>query len=176
METSQEMNNSKGSEEDQHPLYKTWVLWGHMPHDTDWSLKSYIQICEVDTIEKVTTLFKNIPDKMIKNSMLFYMKKGINPTWEDKENRDGGCFSFKISNKNVVKVFKTLTYLISGNTISNDLKFLGCVNGLTISPKKSFCIIKIWMKNLTHQNSKKINMLNELNIQGTLFKRHNPEY
>ena len=54
METSQEMNNSKGSKEDQHPLYKTWVLWGHMPHDTDWSLKSYIQICEVDTIEKVT--------------------------------------------------------------------------------------------------------------------------
>ena len=23
------------------PLYDKWVLWAHLPHDTDWSIKSY---------------------------------------------------------------------------------------------------------------------------------------
>ena len=22
-------------------LYDKWVLWAHLPHDTDWSLRSY---------------------------------------------------------------------------------------------------------------------------------------
>ncbi len=24
-----------------HALYDKWVLWAHLPHDTDWTLKSY---------------------------------------------------------------------------------------------------------------------------------------
>ena len=24
-----------------HPLYDKWVLWAHLPHDTDWSIRSY---------------------------------------------------------------------------------------------------------------------------------------
>ena len=27
-----------------HPLSDTWTLWGHLPHDTDWSRKSYKNI------------------------------------------------------------------------------------------------------------------------------------
>ena len=34
--------------------------------------------------------------------MLFVMRNGINPMWEDPKNKDGGCFSYKISNKNVI--------------------------------------------------------------------------
>ena len=25
-------------------LYDKWVLWAHLPHDTDWTLKSYKKI------------------------------------------------------------------------------------------------------------------------------------
>lgn len=28
-----------------HKLSDTWILWAHLPHDTDWSIKSYIKIC-----------------------------------------------------------------------------------------------------------------------------------
>ena len=28
------------------------VLWAHLPHDTDWTLKSYINIVEFETAEK----------------------------------------------------------------------------------------------------------------------------
>ena len=27
-----------------HDLSETWCLWAHLPHDTDWSLKSYKNI------------------------------------------------------------------------------------------------------------------------------------
>ena len=30
--------------------------------------------------------------------MLFLMRDGIQPIWEDEKNRNGGCFSYKINN------------------------------------------------------------------------------
>ena len=31
-----------------HSLIDNWVLWAHLPHNTDWSLKSYIKIYQLD--------------------------------------------------------------------------------------------------------------------------------
>ena len=157
----------------EHPLHDKWVLWAHLPHDTDWSLKSYIKIIELDDMKKVISLNNSVPAQMIKNCMLFIMRKGISPTWEDSKNKDGGCFSFKISNKNIVDVWKKLSYVLTGETISNDPKFQENVNGITISPKKSFCILKIWMRNLEYQNPRVIiNEIEGLSITGCLFKKH----
>ena len=50
------------------------------------------------------------------------------------------------------------------------------VNGITISPKKNFSIMKIWLKDCTIQNPKIINILPQLDINGVLFKKHNPQY
>ena len=76
----------------QHPLYDKWVLWAHLPHDTDWSLKSYKQLMELSNVENILTLYNNLPEVLIKNCMLFLMRKGVTPTWEDSRNRQGGCF------------------------------------------------------------------------------------
>ena len=70
---------------EEHLLSDKWILWAHLPHDTDWSLKSYIKIVELDSVEKVISLCNSIPEKMIKNCMLFLMRKNINPTWEDNK-------------------------------------------------------------------------------------------
>ena len=103
-------------------------------------------------MEEIIALYQALPDKLVKNCMLFLMRDGITPTWEDKKNRGGGCFSFKISNKIVGSVWTRLSYVLMGETISNNVKLLQASNGITISPKKSFCIIKIWMANCQHQN------------------------
>ena len=66
--------------------------------------------------------------------------------------------------------------VISGETISNDHKFAQNVNGITISPKKAFCIIKIWMFDCQYQDPHKIQNLTGLTAQGCLFKKHKPEY
>ena len=108
---------------DTEKLNDTWVLWGHLPHNTDWSLDSYINIATIKTVGQVVAINKSIPEKMIKNCMLFLMREGINPTWEDEKNINGGCFSFKIINKDVPSIWRQMVYLICGETISNSKEF-----------------------------------------------------
>ena len=140
---SMESESKVFTSENYHTLNDKWVLWAHLPHDTDWTLKSYKEIYEISNIETVNAINKTIPEKMVKNCMLFLMRKNINPTWEDPKNSKGGCFSFKVINKNVYDVWVNLVMAITGEYISKDMNFLNSINGITISPKKSFCIIKI---------------------------------
>lgn len=171
MEIEQDMssNNNEGLT----LLNDTWVLWAHLPHDADWSLKSFTKIIETNIVEEVISLSKHIPNDMIKNCMLFYMRLGINPIWEDPKNRDGGCFTYKVFNKDVPNVWTQLMYIMSGETISNDTNFNKTITGMTISPKKSFCIIKIWLSNVKYTNPQKIKHVNGLSNEGCRFKKHN---
>ena len=159
-----------------HTLYDKWTLWAHLPHNTDWSLKSYIKLQHLQSVEDVISITNAIPEKMVKNCMLFLMRKNINPVWEDPLNCNGGCFSFKVVNKNVPSVWKSLSYILTGETLSNDPKFQENVTGITISPKKSFCILKIWLSNLNYQNPRIIKKVQGLDIRGCLFKKHKPTY
>lgn len=175
-ETSKNSNTVSHDGEQYHQLYDKWTLYAHLPHDTDWSIDSYKCLMTIQTIEEGIALIETLPEVMIKNCMLFLMRKNIKPIWEDEKNRKGGCFSYKVSNKNVFRAWKNLCYLMFGETISKNNDFLSCVNGITISPKKNFCIIKIWMKNCTNQNVSYIENVGGLDKHGVLFKKHKPEY
>ena len=156
-----------------HKLYDNWTLWGHLPHDIDWTIKSYKEIVNINTVEQTIALCETLPDKMINNCMLFLMRKGINPMWEDPRNIKGGCFSYKISNKNVASVWRNLSYILVGETLSDDRNIRNCINGITISPKKNFCIIKIWLSTCEFQNPKNIvEIQGGITSQGCLFKKH----
>ena len=160
-----------------HKLDDNWTLWAHLPHDTDWTPKSYKNIFTFSTIEETITITETLPEILVKNCMLFVMRQGIKPIWEDAKNRNGGCFSYKVINKNVYDVWRELTYLLVGNTISSNNSFVASVNGITISPKKNFCIVKIWMANCSFQNPDVITSeVKGLESHGCLFKKHNPEY
>jgi len=170
------MEEIKEMETHSHKLYDKWVLWAHLPHNTDWSLKSYKKIITLTTVEEVIGLYNTLPDKLVKNCMLFLMREGITPTWEDVKNRNGGCFSFKIANKFVPTIWKRLSFVLMGETLSNDTKLLRSSNGITISPKKTFCIIKVWLADCLNQNPALLTPIPGLSIQGCLFKKHKPEY
>lgn len=158
-------------------LSDKWTLWTHLPHDTDWSIKSYTPIYTFTSVEETIAVTETMPSVLIENCMLFLMKEGIKPTWEDPQNRNGGCFSYKVSNKNVAKIWKELTYVTVGGTISNRDSYVNKVTGITISPKKNFCIIKIWMSDCSNQDPEVVTSeLKGLVSQGCLFKKHAPEY
>jgi translation initiation factor 4E len=164
-------------EETFHPLKNKWDLWAHLPHDTDWTVTSYKNIFQMTTVEESIAISETLPEILVKNCMLFIMKTGVMPIWEDKQNRDGGCFSYKISNKNVYLVWRDLTYLLVGESLSTNIGFVNNITGITISPKKNFCIIKIWMKNCDYQNPGIITLeISGIIPQGCLFKKHAPEY
>lgn len=159
-----------------HSLSDKWVLYAHLPHDTNWSIDSYKGILSFDKVEEAIGLFETIPNVMTNNCMLFLMRHHIKPVWEDPNNRKGGCLSFKVSNKIVSSVWKELCYNVIGENVSQNDDFMRNVNGITLSPKRNFCIVKIWTKTCDFKESSYLCHINGLNNSDVLFKKHNPEF
>ena len=154
-----------------------WNLYYHLPDDKKWDISSYKYIMkDINTLENLISINEKLPEKIVKYCMLFVMRKGITPMWEDELNRDGGCFSFKVSNKLVYDVWKILFYSLCGETLCKDVSHSKNINGITISPKKNFCIIKIWLKDCSVQDPHILIPIPNLSKQGCLFKKHAPEF
>tara|TARA_B110000305_G_C19027587_1_gene442234 strand:+ start:78 stop:626 length:549 start_codon:yes stop_codon:yes gene_type:complete len=172
--TATHMNSEISSH---HKLNDNWTLWAHLPDNIDWSLKSYIPIYTFKTVEEMMMVTETIPNVLVENCMLFMMKDGVKPTWEDPQNRNGGSFSYKISNSIVCKVWKELIYAVVGLSVSSNMVFSCGVSGITISPKKNFCIVKIWMSDCKHQNPSVVTSnIKGLLPHGCIFKKHKPEF
>ena len=160
-----------------HNLHGKWDLYYHLPNNNKWDLSSYTIIMNgIDTVEKVLLLNDQVNDNIVKNCMLFVMREGVTPMWEDPKNREGGCFSYKVANKQVYEVWTHLFYLLCGETLCVDKKYNKHVNGITISPKKNFCIIKIWLDTSLYQDPNIITNIPNLLKPGCLFKKHEPEF
>lgn len=154
-----------------------WDLYYHLPDDKKWDISSYKSIANaIQTVNDTIAINENLPKNVVKYCMLFTMRSGITPMWEDKQNRCGGCFSFKVLNKHVYEVWKTLFYALCGETLCRDQKYSELVNGITISPKKSFCIVKVWLRDCSVQDPSILIPIENLSTQGCLFKKHAPEF
>jgi hypothetical protein len=123
-------------------LKNKWVLWYHSLKNKSWDNKSYIKVIEIKSLYDYKLLEEIMRINHLQNGMFFLMKNDIFPTWEDPKNRMGGCISFKYDNNILNEWLKIL--LVS---ITDDLsEYNNEINGLSISPKKEFNIIKVWIK------------------------------
>ena len=158
-------------------LHGKWDLYFHLPNDKDWKLSSYKIINkDIALVDKLITINEYLSEKIVKYCMLFVMRSGITPMWEDPQNRRGGCFSYKVSNKYVYDIWKTLFYSLCGETLCKNIKQSPLLNGITISPKKNFCIVKIWLSDCSLQDPSEIIDIPNLSTQGCLFRKHEPEF
>jgi hypothetical protein len=151
-----------------HPLSEKWVVWAHLPHDTDWSMNSYISIMTVTYVEEITALMHTLPDSLLSTCMFFCMKEHVKPVWEDPANKQGGCFSYKIT-QSIGDCWRNVSYSMVGKTLSKEKAFQDAVNGISISPKKNFCILKVWMSSCSFQDASKITIVKP---NGCIFKKH----
>ena len=151
-----------------HRLSETWVLWAHLPQEPSWTMDSYIQVMKISYVEEMISLIHTLPEKLIIDCMFFLMKEHISPTWEDERNKEGGCFSYKISHR-IRDTWKDLSYGIIGNSLASDPSFQKDVTGISISPKKNFCILKVWMSSCAHRDPAKIMLIKP---DGCIFKKH----
>ena len=109
----------------------------------------------------------------LQNGMFFIMKEDIFPTWEYPENREGCSISFKVpasllKNSWDLLVTKTLT----GDILKNKDKY-NEINGISISPKKEFNILKIWLRNSDKNYETFINEYPPYFIKSkSVFKKH----
>ena len=154
-------------------LSHKYNIYYHLPNDNNWDFASYGIITSISIVEELVSINENMPDNIIKYCMLFVMKNGIAPMWEDPKNINGGFFSYKIYNKNVVNIWKQVLYAFCGDTLMVDRNNMKHINGITLSPKKNFCILKIWFENIKIQNPDSVISIENLSKFGVLFKSRN---
>ena len=154
-----------------HQLSDKWVMWFHDPFDTEWGLESYVKVFEIDSIETFWQIFNKIDKNLFIDGMFFIMKKGINPLWEDPKNIEGGCWSYRIQKKMAYESWLNLSMAMCGGMLTDE-KHSECINGISISPKKSFCIIKIWNNDSKINNVRVINQIEKLENRESIYKAH----
>ena len=171
---------SNNTNVEKHLTNTKWIMWYHNPSDKNWKLDSYKDIIEISSLEDFCVL-KNSWSKCLPNTsegMFFLMRKMdthcIYPQWEDKHNRNGGYWSFKVDkNKSDDTWFNLIMYTI-GENITRDVNKSFGINGISVSPKKNFCIFKIWNNDNTINNKQYLSSkLEFLNMSEVLYSNHN---
>jgi len=135
------------------PLHNKWVLWYDNPKaavpNSDWI--DNLKMCgEFDTPAKFWQVFNNVkPSSQLSLQCNYHIfKEGIEPMWEDPQNKDGGKWVFTIQKKdprtNRVDEWWLLTCLalIGEATDSNG----DMVCGAVVSIRKHQDRIALWLK------------------------------
>jgi|TARA_B110000967_G_C18876893_1_gene558831 hypothetical protein len=152
-------------------LKDEWALWFHSINDNKWGKPSYQILFNLANLYDTNLILDTFKQNHYQNGMFFVMKKDIFPNWEDPSNRMGGCLSFKISSTNVISEWKNifLKCILDELLKDNNDK----INGLSISPKKEFNIIKIWFsESIEYKNLFIDNKDSEVILSNSLYKKH----
>lgn len=125
-------------------LNNKWIIWSHGLNDSNWENNSYKKIFEINNLLDLKIINDTIDEDFFIHNMIFIMKDNIFPTWEDKNNINGCSGSFKVTNPIIWK--DTMNELTTLNILKS-LSKIDEVNGISISSKKKFYILKVWFKN-----------------------------
>lgn len=157
--------------EQEHQFKDVWDLWYHDPNNNDYSLESYIKISSLNSIEQFWRCYYQLKPFQLQNGMFFLMFNGVKPTWEDTI--EGGSWSYKIDKKEIHQAWNKLSvYMISENFL-NDVKYNDQIIGISISPKKTFSILKLWIKNSLLKDQIKLNeKIPYLKNEDPIFRSH----
>ena len=157
----------------EHLLNTSWALWYHIPNDKNWSKDSYKKIIDIKTIEDYWCIHNNLKPKHLENGMYFLMRENIFPLWEDEKNKNGGSWSFKIDKNKIYNTWIELSISLLGENLMKKIDDNKNINGITVSPKKGFCILKIW--NSDNKKSDKLlikNNIPNITLNNCIYKSH----
>jgi hypothetical protein len=120
----------------------SWTLYFHEPEDKSWTLESYKKIAATAAWEGLGMLLRELGTHRITNGMIFAMRGETSPLWENKANIRGGSYCIKVGRRNAGDIYQRyLAAAALGCATSNPEN---AIVGVTMSPKKGFCIIKLW--------------------------------
>ena len=131
-------------------LISKWTLYHHDPENKDWELSGYeIIMADIQSVEEGVAISYALSDEAIKHTMWFLMRDNITPRWEDSANKNGGYFQYRVANRLVVDVWRKLMLLCFGELLITQMEEKTfTLNGISISPRKTFCTIKIWIDSI----------------------------
>jgi hypothetical protein len=118
-----------------------WDFLWHMPNEIQWDkLRSVMtQIVSEPEIDAILAL---LPKSAVEKGTFCFMRHGIKPTWEDPHNMHQGAFSFKVP---FPQIYEVWTQIMRAAITDQLGSVSGYITGFTVSPKRQFCVFKIWM-------------------------------
>jgi hypothetical protein len=176
-------------------LNDTWVIWIYF-HDPIFknsknSFKNIIsqnqsvdtwksnikQVYEFNTIQGFWKYFNNL--KYLTDPTIFLMRKGINPVWEDPQNKNGGNWSFIVSKKIGIETWTELSCMTVGESLlntklQNHKDNLGnyLINGISIAIKLKSFVLKIWNSDKNLNNQSLLNNISGIDEKNISYKSY----
>lgn len=120
----------------------SWTLYFHSPEETKWTLNTFISLGSMKTWNDFWNIIDALKAESLSEGMFFLMRDPSPPLWESHQNIRGGCYSFRCQKKEAHDIY--LNHIIASmlGQISNNSD--NRINGISISPKRNFNIVKIW--------------------------------
>jgi hypothetical protein len=140
-----------------HYLNDIWCLYFHDPYDIEWDNSSYKLIATISTVEDFVQYY-NAFKPLFYKGMFFLMRTDVMPRWEDELNANGGCFSFKVMYNDLNDKWFSFCANLLGENLGIDENMSQNINGVSISPKKNYYIIRVWIKDKKHTKREYYNL------------------
>lgn len=127
-----------------------WKLYFHDPYGEDWECSGYVPLFTCNCIEEFHMMESQLKNILV-NGMFFCMRSNIFPKWNDEANKNGGFLSIKILKERMSTFSLNLMFKLMNDTLlkAEHRHLTRWINGISISPKKNFSIVKIWVGNNT---------------------------
>jgi hypothetical protein len=120
----------------------SWTVYFHSPEETKWTLNTFVSLGSMKTWHQFWSIMEVLKTESFSDGMFFLMRDPAPPLWESHYHIRGGCYSFRCQKKEAADVYLTysIAAMLGGAATSDDNK----INGISISPKRGFNIIKVW--------------------------------
>jgi len=165
MESSVNNNQEEEAETIKHPLQSAWTFWyDHRPKGSVWGT-TLKRVIEFSTVEDFWGVFNNIapPSKLMENTDYHIFREGIEPTWEDPKNKNGGKIYVDLQRSEMDENWKFSVLSAIGEKLESSVESdLNRVCGVCVNIKHGSNRICVWV-----DSTKK----DEINVIGREFRR-----
>ncbi|RAL07640.1 eukaryotic translation initiation factor 4E [Aspergillus homomorphus CBS 101889] len=138
------------------PFQYHWAVW-YDKHNSDTSKENttrdydsrlYLLHEDVSDIATFYRVYNNYPwDKVRLRDTVHIFRKGVRPVWEDPENRNGGCWRFRVPKNKAQEFFHEIAILCMANEFQAVLeKEHDHVLGVSTSARFNSNLISVWNK------------------------------
>ena len=128
-------------------LNDVWSVYFHDPADARWTLDSYKRLGDIATVQDLWRMHLTT-EPYVTSGMFFVMREHVFPCWDDKANIEGCCLSVKIPLRLAASAWELTLKRALGETLMVAHDGWEALNGISISPKRGFCIIKLWLRDM----------------------------
>ncbi len=120
----------------------TWTLYFHSPEESKWTLTTFINLGSMTTWQDFWSVMNKLKVSTLADGMFFLMRDPVPPLWENFQNIRGGSYSFRLDKRDAGEGFISYAIALMTNKLATDSANI--MNGMSITPKKNFNILKVW--------------------------------